>query len=199
MILTANENYIPYFITCEKELTRNFYKWFHRVPDAFKVLGCRGLWGCLKQWKGWLSGCCEATGNRWLPLEGACSQPACSRQQALKALFQCCAQSFQWRNPSFFYKVWCFLTMTSHLTSLDRYPHFCPLLYSTAKKNATGWCIGPESEKNIILTWLIFTLTATKSFFYSEGLCFPLEGPEATSTFCPGLSWTICTTTCQAG
>lgn len=57
--------------------------------------------------------------------KGAAPEAADGLAEALKALlFHQGAQSLSWRNLSFFYKVWCVFTMTSQLTSLDRYLHF---------------------------------------------------------------------------
>lgn len=112
---------------------KNLAKWFHGAPDAFAVLGRRGVWGSLEQREGWLPRCSEAAGSRVAP------HPCrlCTQSQPLPVTGPA-SRSLSTQRPESSVKessflLWCLLTMTSQLTSLDQYLHFSPLLYSTAK------------------------------------------------------------------
>lgn len=174
---------------------KNLCRWFHRVPDAFEVLGCRRFEATWSYGKGGLPRCSEAAGSRVVASpRGLRWESAGGLVEALKALlFHQGAQSLLWRNSSLPYKVWCIFTMTSHLTSLDRYLHV-----SIAKKGCYSWCTGPESTKSITLTQLILHCPWL-TFFNPAGLCVPSEGQAATLPVCPGLFLALYRTACWAG
>lgn len=175
---------------------KNLSKWFHGAPDSFEALGCR--WGL--RFPGAMGRMAlqvqEAVGSRVAAsLWDVRPEPAaaCCRPWKPFSFTQCPESSASG------FLQWCFLAMSSRLTSWDQRLHFSPLLYSTAKNACYSWYIEPKGKGTPFWHGWAWHWPQLKLFFNFIDFVFLQRKWGATFPFSPGLFWALYRPACGSG